>query len=207
MILFAIQKYEHMKKIIIDTYNDKRNGYLIVTNPNGARYDVLIQDNGNSVNKAWDGVWNVKTVITNKGWFAELAIPFSTLKFNTTENQVWGVNFERNIRRKREQVLWQGWSRDNDFEQVSQAGDLIGINAIGKVTLIELKPYGIAGMENTRGKGSYFTANTGGDINYLITPAMKLNITVNTDFAQVESDQKQVNLTRFSLFNFQLSWR
>ena len=187
-------------KLIIDTYNDKRNGYLFVTNPNGARFDALVQDNGSLVNRAWDGVWNVKTAITDKGWFAEFEIPFSTLKFNTKENQVWGINFERNIKRKREQVLWQGWSRDYDIRQVSRAGKLEGIAGISEVTLVELKPYGIAGVENNEDEGNNFTFNVGGDINYLITPTMKLNLTINTDFAQVESDQQQVNLTRFSLF-------
>ena len=146
-------------KFIIDTYNDERNGYLFITNPNGARFDALIQDNGNSVNRAWDGVWNVKTKITNKGWFAEFEIPFSTLKFNTKDNQVWGINFERNIRRKREQVLWQGWSRDYEIEQVSRAGKLTGIEGISEVTLIELKPYGIAGIENNEDSGGNFTSD------------------------------------------------
>jgi Domain of unknown function (DUF5916) len=187
-------------KLILDTYNDERNGYFFVTNPNGARFDALIQDNGKLVNRAWDGVWNVKTEITNKGWFAEFEIPFSTLKFNTKETQIWGINFERNIRRKREQVLWQGWSRDYRIVQVSRAGKLKGIKGISEVTLIELKPYGIAGIENNENEKSEFTSNIGGDINYLITPTMKLNLTINTDFAQVESDQQQVNLTRFSLF-------
>ncbi|GBD86676.1 hypothetical protein BMS3Abin03_00597 [bacterium BMS3Abin03] len=187
-------------KFIIDTYNDERNGYLFVTNPNGARFDALVQDNGKLVNRAWDGVWNVKTEITDKGWFAEFEIPFSTLKFSTKDNQVWGINFERNIRRKREQVLWQGWSRDYEIEQVSRAGKLTGIEGISEVTLIELKPYGIAGIENNEDSGGNFTSDVGGDINYLITPTMKLNFTINTDFAQVESDQLLVNLTRFSLF-------
>jgi len=187
-------------KIIIDTYNDKRNGYLFVTNPNGARFDALVLDNGKSVNSAWDGVWNVKTKITAKGWFAEFEIPFSTLKFSTKDNLVWGINFERNIRRKREQDLWQGWSRNYNIEQVSRAGKLIGIKGISEVTLVELKPYGIAGIEKKEKTGSNFTSNIGGDINYLITPTMKFNLSINTDFAQVESDQLQVNLTRFSLF-------
>ena len=187
-------------KLILDTYNDKRNGYLFVTNPNGARFDALIQDNGNSVNRAWDGVWNVKTKITDKGWFAEFEIPLSSLKFNTKDNQIWGINFERNIRRKREQDLWKGWSRDSEIEQVSRAGKLIGIEGLSEVTLVEIKPYGIAGIENNKDTGNDFTSNVGGDINYLITPTMKLNLSFNTDFAQVESDQQQVNLTRFSLF-------
>ena len=187
-------------KFILDTYNDKRNGYLFVTNPNGARYDALIQDNGNSVNRAWDGVWNVKTKITKEGWFAEFVIPFSSLKFRTKEKLVWGINFERNIKRKREQDLWQGWSRNYEIEQVSNAGKLIGIEGISNISFVEVKPYGIAGIEKRTGSKTDFLKNTGGDINYLITPTMKLNLTVNTDFAQVESDAMQVNLTRFSLY-------
>ncbi|NOX90065.1 MAG: carbohydrate binding family 9 domain-containing protein [Calditrichaeota bacterium] len=187
-------------KIVIDTYNDKRNGYLFVTNPNAARFDALIQDNGQQVNRAWDGVWTVKTKITDRGWFAEFKIPFSSLKFSSENEPVWGVNFERNIRRKREQDLWQGWSRDSRLEQVTRAGKLYGIKGIGGITLIEFKPYGTAGIEKKSGESQSIVRHAGGDLNYLITPTMKLNLTVNTDFAQVESDRMQVNLTRFSLF-------
>ncbi len=187
-------------KIILDTYHDRRNGYLFITNPNGARYDALVQDNGQSTNQAWDGVWTVKTRRTRDGWFAEFVIPFSTLKFSTAPEQVWGVNFERNIRRKREQVLWQGWSRDSELEQVARAGELVGIRGISSVRLVELKPYGITGMQWYDDGTHSGVGHVGGDINYLITPTMKLNLTANTDFAQVESDRMQVNLTRFSLF-------
>ena len=187
-------------KVILDTYNDQRNGYLFVTNPIGARFDALVQDNGNRVNAAWDGVWNVKTRRTREGWFAEFQIPFSTLKFTTAREQVWGINFERNIRRKRETVLWQGWSRDSGIEQVTRAGKLLGIRGIENVTLIELKPYGITGFEDQLTARRETKLNAGGDLNYLLSPTMKLNLSVNTDFAQVESDRLQVNLTRFSLF-------
>ncbi len=187
-------------KIVIDTYHDGRNGYLFITNPNAARFDALIQNNGDRVNESWNGVWNVKTKVTDKGWFAEFVIPFSTLKFSTKPKQVWGINFERNIRRKREQDLWQGWSRDSEIEQVSRAGILTGIEGVSNVTLIELKPYGIAGFETYSDAPTDTKLNGGGDLNYLITPSMKLNLTVNTDFAQVESDRMQVNLTRFSLY-------
>ncbi len=187
-------------EIILDTYHDRRNGYLFITNPNGARFDALVQDNGDQFNESWDGVWNVKTRVTDEGWFAEFKIPFSTLKFSTAEEQVWGINFERNIRRKREQVLWQGWSRDSELEQVARAGTLVGIKGISSVRLVELKPYGIAGLEHIAGEDNSRVLNFGGDLNYLITPTLKLNITANTDFAQVESDRLQVNLTRFSLY-------
>ena len=187
-------------EIVLDTYHDARNGYLFITNPNGARYDALIQNNGDRVNDSWDGVWNVKTTINSQGWFAEFVFPFSTLKFNTAQKQIWGINFERNIRRIREQDLWQAWSRDADLEQVSRAGILTGLSGINSVHLLELKPYGIAGIEIDRLSEFNSKINGGGDLNYLITPSMKLNLTVNTDFAQVESDRQQVNLTRFSLY-------
>lgn len=187
-------------EIIIDSYHDKRNGYLFVTNPNGARFDALIQNNGDRSNESWNGVWNVKTQINKDGWFAEFGIPFSTLKFSTGSEQLWGINFERNIRRKREQVLWQGWSRDSEIEQVNRAGLLSGIEGVNNVRLIEFKPFGIAGTEKNESGRLQSQINAGGDLNYLITPTMKLNITVNTDFAQVESDRMQINLSRFSLY-------
>ncbi len=187
-------------RIVLDTYHDARNGYLFVTNPNGARFDALIQNNGGRVNESWDGVWNVKATVTSEGWFAEFVIPFSTLKFNTAEQQTWGVNFERNIRHIREQDLWQAWSRDADLEQVSRAGTLTGLAGLSAVSLLEFKPFGIAGVEIGANRQTNATVNAGGDLNYLITPSMKLNLTVNTDFAQVESDRQQINLTRFSLY-------
>jgi len=184
--------------MIIDTYGDRRNGYVFVTNPNGARLDAMIIDNGRNANVDWNGVWTVKTRKTDQGYFAEFEIPFSTLRFRINNQQTWGINFERNIRRKREQCTWQGWSRDGDLQQVNRAGVLAGISGVNKTSQIEIKPYGITGIQlNSNKKGMW---NTGGDINYLITPTTKLNLTFNTDFAQVESDRTQINLTRFSLY-------
>jgi len=188
-------------RIVIDTYNDKRNGFMFVVNPNGARGDYQVFNNGGSTNAFWNGVWDVRTQVNDEGWFAEIKIPFSTLKFRTgVKNQVWGINFERNIRRKREQALWQGWSRDNNLERVNQAGSIGGFGALKNGRFIELKPYGIAGGEHTNGQSTEGLANAGGDINYLLSPTYRLNVTLNTDFAQVEDDRQQVNLTRFPLF-------
>ncbi|MEJ7645723.1 MAG: DUF5916 domain-containing protein [Chryseolinea sp.] len=188
-------------EIIIDTYNDDRNGFLFVTNPNGAREDAQVLDNGASVNKFYNGVWNVKTTITAQGWFAEFEIPFYTLKFRSgIKKQVWGINFERNIRRKREQVLWQGWSRDSDLELVNKAGTLIRLDSLLNKQYVEVKPYGIAGNEFNRYAKDKSKSNIGGDINYLVTPTLRLNLTANTDFAQVESDREVINLTRFPVF-------
>ncbi len=186
--------------VIMDTYGDSRTAYLFVTNPNGARSDAMISGNGHSRNYSWDGVWDVKTSKTAGGWFAEFEIPFSTLRFKQGGIQTWGLNFERDIRRKREQDLWQGWSRDARLTQVSRAGHLVGLSGLNKTSLIELKPYVIGGLAKQAGEKTKATGNIGGDLNYLITPTLKLNLTFNTDFAQVESDRMQVNLTRFSLY-------
>jgi len=187
-------------KIIIDTYHDRRNGYLFVINPNAARADMLITNEGKSVNKDWNGVWDVAVDIHEKGWFAEIEIPFSTLKFPEKDTQTWGINFERNISRKKEQVLWQGWSRDHRLERVSQAGTLLGLEGVSSGHLLEMKPYFSGGLEKEAGQETARVGKIGGDINYLLTSNLKLNMTLNTDFAQVESDRAQINLTRFSLY-------
>jgi hypothetical protein len=186
-------------EIIISPFNDNRNGYLFVTNPNGAMADVWIGDEGNDFNKDWNGVWDVAVERNEEGWFVEMVIPFTTLKFKKKNEQVWGINFERNIRRKREQLLWQGWSRLYEIEKISQGGKLTGIDNIKQGTKIELMPYVLGGVEIADGELET-TKKIGGEVNIDITPMLKLNFSVNTDFAQVESDRKRINLTRFSLF-------
>ncbi len=186
-------------EIMVSTFNDNRNGYLFVTNPNGALADVWVGDEGNDFNKSWNGVWDVAVERNSQGWFVEMVIPFSTIKFKKDSSQVWGINFERNIRRKKEQLLWQGWSRLYDVEKISQGGKLSGINNIKQETKIEIKPYMLGGFEFSE-KRTKNTGKIGGEINFDITPTLKLNFTANTDFAQVESDRKQINLSRFSLY-------
>ena len=186
-------------EVIIDTYADHRTGYLFVTNPNGARADALVTDNGRRSNGDWDGVWNVRARTTAEGWFAEFRIPFATLKFPDAPEQTWGINFERNIRRKREQALWQGWSRNYNLEQVSHAGTLEGIAGVSSGHLIDVRPHLIGGIDNTRGEPQDRVAVLGVWASYLLTPTFKLNVTINPDFAQVESDRLQVNLSRFSI--------
>ncbi len=187
-------------EFVIDPFDDNRTGYLFVTNPNGARSDALISDGGRSMNRDWDGVWDVRARITEEGWFAEIRIPFSTLRFRANASNNWGINFERNIRRKREQLLWQGWSRDHDLETLSQAGSLSGLHNLSGVKLIEAKPFGIAGAEWREDHTREGVSHAGVDLSYLPTPNWKINVTVRPDFAQVESDREEVNLTRFSLF-------
>lgn len=185
--------------IAISTFNDKRNGYLFVINPNGARADLLISGN-EEANADWNGVWDCKTTITNEGWFAEVKIPFSTLQFRKDSIQTWGINFERDIRSKNEQVLWQGWTRDCSILCFANAGTLSGLQNLGYVKKFELKPYGLAGFDKTKSTNTNYQGKLGGDLNVNLTPTLKLNLTTNTDFAQVEADRIAVNLSRFNLY-------
>lgn len=189
--------------VIIDTYHDLRNGFLFVTNPNGARYDALVTDEGNGVNSSWNGIWDVRTSVTDQGWFAEIEIPFSTLRFTDEPEQTWGVNFERLIRSKREQILWQGFLRNYGIEKISQAGLLVGIRDVSRGRDLEVKPYGLAGIQREYpedGEGRAARTKVGLDIKDALTPTLTLDITSNTDFAQVEDDRAQINLTRFPLY-------
>jgi len=185
--------------IILDTYHNSRTGYRFVINPNGARSDAILMDDGRESNEDWNGIWDCAVKINEEGWFAEIEIPFTTLKFPDTEEQVWGFNIERNIRRKNEKVFWQGWSRDNAHISISNSGTLSGIKNISLDSPIELKPFLTLGIEKEENKKKDFVQKFGGDILYSFTPTLKLNLTVNTDFAQVESDKAEINLTRFSI--------
>jgi hypothetical protein len=186
-------------KIAISPFSDRRNGYLFIINPNGARADLLISGN-ESANKDWNGVWDARTSVSNEGWFAEIRIPFNSLQFRRDSVHIWGINFERNIRAKNEQVLWQGWTRDCSIYCLVNAGVLVGLKNIGYAKRFELKPYGLGGFEKTRLKSTQWPFKTGADLNINLTPTLKLNLTANTDFAQVEADRRAVNLTRFNLF-------
>lgn len=186
-------------RVILSPFNDKRNGYEFVINPLGARADLLVSGNENS-NIDWNGVWDAKTTVTDEGWFAEIVIPFTSLKFRKSDQHIWAINFERNIRSKNEQVRWQGWSRDFNFESIANAGTLSGITDIGYAKRFEFKPYGLSGFNDTKQASTKYTNKLGADLNVNITPTLKLNLTTNTDFAQVEADRIPVNLTRFSVF-------
>jgi hypothetical protein len=186
-------------EIMISPFNDNRNGYLFITNPNGAMADVWLGGDAGRYNTDWNGVWDVRVTRDKNGWYAEFAIPFSTLKFKNEEIQTWSVNFERNIRRKNEQVRWQGWSRQYGIDNITQSGKLEGLENIKQKERIEILPFISGGVEwlNDKPQATY---KVGGEVNYDITPTMKLNFTLNTDFAQVESDRREVNLSRFSIY-------
>ena len=194
-------------QVILDTFNDQRNGYMFVTTPLGARLDQQVSDNGegggrgsnSAINRNWDGVWESIARVTGDGWTAEMAIPNSTLRFTPGADQVWGVNFMRNIRRKNEQVYWSPVGKAYSLARVSEAGQLTGLEAVSQGIDLKIKPFAVGGIKSTAALDEY-PRDFGVDARYGVTPGLNLDLTYNTDFAQVEVDEQQVNLTRFSLF-------
>ena len=192
--------------IILDPFHDHRNAVALGTNPNGAEFDALITDEGREFNVDWRGVWEVAARRTPEGWSAEFAIPFRSLRFPEASDEPWGFNVYRVIRRKNEQVLWSSWSRSNEgFTRVSRAGHIHGLTDLPRAGLnLEVKPYVLGG--STQELDSFDRLDTdaeldvGLDAKYELRPGLLLDATLNTDFAQVEVDDQQVNLTRFSLF-------
>ena len=199
-------------QVILDTFHDRRSGYMFVTNPLGAKLEQQVaaegeggfRGNSANINLNWDGVWQVATRLTSEGWVAEIAIPMVTLRFPKADRQVWGVNFMRNIRRKNEQVFWAPIPRAYGLTRVSLAGTLSGISGVNRGMDLRVTPYLLAGGRQDRAAtaglaGSGFN-EIGLDLKYGVTSGLNLDLTVNTDFAQVEVDEQQVNLTRFALF-------
>ena len=183
--------------MVLDTFADQRNGFYFQVNPNGARRDG--RHNGTAtMNADWNGVWNTMAVITPEGWSAEMVIPLSTLRFADAENQTWGINFQRVIARKHEMALWTAWQRDYGITQLTQAGKLRNLKNLNRGRILEVKPYSLGGVENRLGdKDNQF--KYGVDIKYPLTSELTLDFTSFTDFAQIEADRTQINLTRFDL--------
>ena len=188
-------------QILIDTYNDNRNGFLFIVNPEAGRFDMQIGSDGNASNRNWDGIWFVETQITEKGWQVEMVIPFKTLRFKKAEEQIWGVNFGRRVRRKFEDSYWSPLPPQFRIERVSLAGQLEGIQGVQQGLNAYLKPYLKAPVTKLEGDDVDFKPTVGLDVfKWAVTPQMTFDGTINTDFSEVEADDVRINLTRFSLF-------
>jgi hypothetical protein len=184
----------------IDTFLDGRSGYFFEMNPSGLMADALIGLNGN--NREWDGIWDARVRRSEMGWTIEIEIPFRTLNFDSASD-TWGINFQRVLRRKNEQSIWNGSSRNQGVQRMSNAGLLTGIRDVTQGRGLDIKPYGLVSSLASPGRGrpdARTDATAGLDLFYNPTPLLRANFTVNTDFAQTEVDQRQVNLTRYSLF-------
>ena len=185
---------------VIDTFLDGRTGYWFEMNPSGLMADSLMGLNGD--NREWDGIWNARARRSDIGWTLEIEIPFRTLNFNP-DNDTWGVNFQRIVRRKNEQSIWSGWARNQGLRRMNNAGLLAGVRDMTQGHGLDIKPYGLISSLASPGRGNPATttdASAGVDLFYNPTPLLRTTVTVNTDFAQTEVDQRQVNLTRYSLF-------
>ena len=194
-------------EIYLDTYNDHRSAFYFNTNPLGARRDGIITPEvvDESQNWDWNGVWYCTAQINEKGWTAEIAIPFKTLRFTPGKDKTWGINFARYIPRKREEDYWAPIKREFGFlgkYRVSSFGHLTGLDILKQPVKWEIKPFSLSGAQRdfTTQSGYDGTLEAGLDARYLLTSNLTATLTLNTDFAQVEADQEQVNLTRFELF-------
>lgn len=192
--------------ILLDPFHDHRNAVIFATNPNGAEFEALLTDEGREFNIDWRGIWHVAAARTPQGWSAEFAIPFRSLRYpDGRDGEPWGFNVYRVIRRKNEEVLWSAWSRENEgFHRVSRAGHLTELTDLPRSGLnLEAKPYLLSGATQEQqlpGVDTDPRFDAGLDLKWEVRPGLVLDVTANTDFAQVEVDDEQVNLTRFNLF-------
>lgn len=196
-------------QILLDTFNDGQNAFVFGTNPFGIEYDGQVMAEGQTgqggragFNVNWDADWTVRAEITERGWEAEFAVPLKTLRYSPGQERTWGVNALRNIRRKNEQVFLAAVPRGYNLHRVSVAGKLGGLNLPPRRDL-KLLPYvsGAINDEKTlRTDTVTRLGDIGLDVKWGVRADLTLDVTVNTDFAQVEADEQQVNLTRFPLF-------
>ena len=209
-------------QFVLDTFKDTQNGFVFGTSPAGIEYDAQISNegggqfgfagatagSGGGLNVNWDGAWKVRSSIDENGWSAEFAIPFKTLRFPRGEEQEWGVNFQRNIRHNNEVAYWSPLPRQFNLYRVSLAGTLQNIEVEDPRNL-KIMPY-VLGQRTVDRDGQRAmdpeldadgrNGDFGVDVKYSLTPSMALDMTYNTDFAQVEVDEEQINLDRFTLF-------
>ncbi len=186
--------------LILDTFLDGRTAYFFETNPAGLMGDGLVRNTGYaSVNKAWDGIWEARTARGSFGWSAEIRIPFRTLNFDESSD-AWGINFQRTVRRKNEELVWSGYRRNQGLLRPIHAGRLTGMRDLSQGLGLEVVPYGAAAWREVTGEPAQTPLNAGIDVNYSVTSNLRAAVTVNTDFAETEVDRRRVNLTRFPLF-------
>ncbi len=182
----------------IDTYNDSRSAYAFLLNPLGSQTDFIITDDGRNFDINWDTEWESAAIVSDDGWSAEFAIPFKSIKYKKGSTE-WGINFGRIIRSNFETVYWSG-AMTQDF-RISESGLLTDIKTPARKSGLVLFPYGTLRYENNDITETYdkFTPEIGGDIRFQISSNVSADITVNPDFATVEADQEQINLTRYEL--------
>ncbi len=191
--------------VSIDSYLDRSNGVMFGVSPAGALFDAQMEGDSRYINRSWEGMVRVETAIHEDGWSAEMAIPFATLRFEASEfEQSWGMNFLRRIRRINEDSYWAPLASQFRLHKMSRAGTVTGLAGIRQGRNLTIKPYAsastVSGAAPTALGADGEDADIGFDLKYGLTSRLTLDVTALTDFSQVEVDQEQVNLTRFSLF-------
>ncbi len=192
--------------VILDTFYDKRNGFLFYTNPLGGLYDAQVTDESNT-NSDWNTVWQVKTGRFEQGWTVEMEFPFKSLRYKPGASQIWGINFRRMVQWKNETSYLTPIAaafRRGGLAKLSQAATMVGLEPPTRSVNLEVKPFATGGVRTDltadEPYSNDFDGNVGFDVKYGVTRGLTSDFTYNTDFAQVEIDEQQVNLTRFSLF-------
>ena len=190
--------------IALDTYLDRRNGYIFEVGALGTQDDALFTDESlDRPNWNWDGVFTTETTVNAEGWVLEMAIPFTTIRFADVEEPVMGIAIQRSIRRKNENVFWPHIGQDfvGGIAQASQYATLTGLKDVRRGHRLEVKPFATLGGQALAGEPDFERQSQAGlDLKYGLTSNLTLDLTWNTDFAQVETDNVQINLTRFDLF-------
>ena len=190
--------------VILDTFYDRRNGFLFHTNVLGGLFDAQVTDERNT-NSDWNTVWWVKSAQTEREWTVEMRIPFRSLRYAAGGPQLWGINFRRFIKHRNEKSfltpMSQAYSRDA-LLRLSEAATLVGLEAPPGSRRMELKPYAIGSQSHRPAAGllNEWSGDVGADFKFGVTEGLTADVTWNTDFAQVEDDESQINLSRFSLF-------
>jgi hypothetical protein len=179
--------------VVLDSHNDHRTAYYFITNALGTQTDGRIANDGRTVDDTWDAAWQSAAQRTDFGWTVEMAIPFSSIKYDAGENRTWGINFGRSRRRTLELSFWAG-PLENQF-RVSQAGAITGLDVPAPVRRHQFIAYALSRLQDQTADD----VDAGADFRYALTPAMSLYATLNPDFATIEADQEQINFTRFEL--------
>ena len=197
--------YNDAFSVAFDTFYDRRNGFSFRVNPIGGFFDSQITDEGNP-NQDWNPIWDVETGRFDGGWTVEMQIPFKSIRFRPGESQIWGLQLGRDIRWKNESAYLTpvAISAGPGIWRLSAAATLTGLEVPAGNRTFEIKPYAIGSLATDRNAtpviGNQGAGDFGVDVKYGLTENLTADFTYNTDFAQVEVDEQQVNLTRFSLF-------
>jgi Domain of unknown function (DUF5916)/Carbohydrate family 9 binding domain-like len=195
--------YEDSVWIVLDTFHDRRNGFFFATNPLGVQVDGLVRNEGEEQSLAWDGIWTVVTSRDSQGWQAEIAIPFKTLRYSAKEPQIWGFNVWRYLSRRKEESAWRPVRKEWGYLarfKVSEYGELHGLQDLAPGGRFSFIPYTLGRNRDGDRSPPSTTGEIGGDFKISLTSELVADLTYNTDFAEAEADQQQVNLTRFKLF-------